>query len=642
MRIKTVSIHNFRTIYEATIDFYDVTTFVGPNGVGKSTVLYALDWFFNGERDYELTSQDATYGHEQEDIRVAVTFSELTEHDKEVLGKYSTPEATEFIAWKTKNHLTGHEELSANSRGYALFSPLKEDGLKAAEVKSLYSKIREEHPELELKESNTKANILKNIRNWELKHPDKLDLVPESVSTSFKGFNSNAALADLFTFSLVRADFRANEQAEDGKNSLLSSIIERTIDRKSADDKLKQAFEDIQNKEKSIYDDVYNAPLSDLSKSLNEVVGHYTSNRDVSIQPNVREINPPKTTFSIRVNDGDFQTEVEKQGHGFQRTLLISTLQLLSEQSTKKSNGTLCLAIEEPELYQYPVQAKVFASVLRKLAEDREKEFQVTYATHSKYFLEAQHFDQVYRLIRPDNSESYKTVFKHATMDEIKKKIGDFYPHAKNISSRLRNVYTKQLPIGIFSNVAILTEGSTDKAVLEHISKREGKKEVTLDKCGISVIDCGSKTEIIMHHAILNALGIPTLIFFDNDSGWEKRADGKNEGRMKNEARNHKNENEKIKKYFCIPDDKIINGFPKPGFYTGIKKTNVYIVDDTLETFLAANWNGWCKQYEAAKVSLNIQTKKSAEVYAEATRNLTFDTCPEGIQQFIDKAIDFC
>lgn len=98
MRIKTVSIHNFRTIYEATIDFYDVTTFVGPNGVGKSTVLYALDWFFNGERDHELTSQDATYGHEQEDIRVEVTFSELTEHDKEVLGKYSTPEVTEFIA----------------------------------------------------------------------------------------------------------------------------------------------------------------------------------------------------------------------------------------------------------------------------------------------------------------------------------------------------------------------------------------------------------------------------------------------------------------------------------------------------------------------------------------------------------------
>nr|SFZ89073.1 predicted ATP-dependent endonuclease, OLD family [Loigolactobacillus rennini] len=638
MRIKTVSIHNFRTIYEATIDFYDVTTFVGPNGVGKSTVLYALDWFFNGERDHELTSQDATYGHEQEDIRVEVTFSELTEHDKEVLGKYSTPEVTEFIAWKTKKHQTGHEELSANSRGYALFSPLKEDGLKAAEVKSLYSKIREEHPELELKESNSKANILKIIRNWELKHPDKLGFVPESVSTSFKGFNSNAALADLFTFSLVRADFRANEQAEDGKNSLLSSIIERTIDRKSADDKLKQAFEDIQNKEKSIYDDVYNAPLSDLSKSLNEVVGHYTSNRDVSIQPNVREINPPKTTFSIRVNDGNFQTEVEKQGHGFQRTLLISTLQLLSEQSTKKSNGTLCLAIEEPELYQYPVQAKVFASVLRKLAEDKTKEFQVTYATHSKYFLEAQHFDQVYRLIRPNNSETYKTIFKHATMDEIKKKIGDYYNN--NISSRLKKVYTNQLPIGIFSNAAILTEGSTDKAVLEHIPKEGG--EVTLDKCGISVIACGSKTSIIMHHAILHALGIPTLIFFDNDSGWAKRSANKSEERKAQERENHKLENEKIRKYFCIPDDKMKNGFPVPGFYTGITKTNMYIVEDTLETFLAANWDGWCKEYEAAKVSLNIQSEKSSEVCAEATTNLMFDKCPKDIRQFIDKAIELC
>ncbi|MBD8003399.1 AAA family ATPase, partial [Phocaeicola sp. Sa1YUN3] len=38
MRIEQVEIRNFRTIYNAKIDFTNITTFIGPNGVGKSTV----------------------------------------------------------------------------------------------------------------------------------------------------------------------------------------------------------------------------------------------------------------------------------------------------------------------------------------------------------------------------------------------------------------------------------------------------------------------------------------------------------------------------------------------------------------------------------------------------------------------------
>ncbi|WP_185174197.1 AAA family ATPase [Rothia nasimurium] len=46
MKISSVQIKNFRTVQEANINFDSITTFIGPNGVGKSTVLRALDWFF--------------------------------------------------------------------------------------------------------------------------------------------------------------------------------------------------------------------------------------------------------------------------------------------------------------------------------------------------------------------------------------------------------------------------------------------------------------------------------------------------------------------------------------------------------------------------------------------------------------------
>ena len=35
MRIKRVKIKNFRTLYDVTIDFHNITTFIGPNGSGN-------------------------------------------------------------------------------------------------------------------------------------------------------------------------------------------------------------------------------------------------------------------------------------------------------------------------------------------------------------------------------------------------------------------------------------------------------------------------------------------------------------------------------------------------------------------------------------------------------------------------------
>lgn len=57
MRIKSVKIKNFRALRDTEIEFDSVTTFIGPNGVGKSTILRALDWFFSRGKGEELTKK---------------------------------------------------------------------------------------------------------------------------------------------------------------------------------------------------------------------------------------------------------------------------------------------------------------------------------------------------------------------------------------------------------------------------------------------------------------------------------------------------------------------------------------------------------------------------------------------------------
>src|SRR5947199_62509 len=76
MKIKQVRIHNFRSLREAEIDFDTTTCFIGPTGAGKSTVLGALDWFFNGEKTLALDEQDLHSGAGCRRILVEVEFDQ--------------------------------------------------------------------------------------------------------------------------------------------------------------------------------------------------------------------------------------------------------------------------------------------------------------------------------------------------------------------------------------------------------------------------------------------------------------------------------------------------------------------------------------------------------------------------------------
>lgn len=116
MKIRDVRIKNFRTLKDVFIEFDVVTTFIGPNGIGKSTVLRALNWFFNGSKSGDLTEADCSFGAVDEDIEVQVTFGNLSDADRAELGKYAPEGVDTFTAWKRRTP-EGDEYLSANTKG---------------------------------------------------------------------------------------------------------------------------------------------------------------------------------------------------------------------------------------------------------------------------------------------------------------------------------------------------------------------------------------------------------------------------------------------------------------------------------------------------------------------------------------------
>lgn len=623
MKIQSVRIKNFRTLKDVTIPFDSVTTFIGPNGAGKSTVLRALDWYFNG-RPGSLTAEDCSFGVIAETIEVEVTFTDLTEKDREALGKYTPNGVVTFTAWKRRTP-DGAEVLSANAKGFPEFNTIKAAGGATAK-KDQYSTLRASRPDLNLPAANTGAAVDQAMTAWESSHADQLVDAPEMLQTNFFGFNSGGKMSGLFDYVLVTADLRASEESIDGKSSIIGRILERSVDRAAADEAIAEIVEESRAKQQKVYEEKFKEQLDAMTAQLNEVVASYSPGRAVTVSPAEVELKAPRTTFDVSVLDGTTKTAVERQGHGFQRTLLISALQLLAQSGTASEAGVICLAIEEPELFQHPIQAQTFAKVLRSLAEDAGKRIQVTYATHSPYFLEARHFDQVRRLTRSSDAMPVVTVHL-TTVADVKTKLNGVMS-AATVDRQLDSIVAADLAVALFAHRAFLVEGTTESSVFYGIGDKTTLG--SLEAAGVSIVRVGGKSSIPLAHAILTLIGIPVYVLFDADAGFEARAvaNGKKPDNIDEERMGHAKANRAVLRYF---------GRAEEDFPSAIVAGDVAIFEDHLETFLLANWPGWITACNDVAAAAGINLAKNQLAYRTATLQAE-GAVPEMLVQILAKA----
>ncbi|MGW4099103.1 ATP-dependent nuclease [Mycobacterium sp. NPDC004974] len=604
MKIQSVRIKNFRALKDVSISFDAVTTFIGPNGAGKSTVLRALDWFFNGGKTGILTGKDCSFGALDEDIEVQVTFAGLTGRDREELGKYAPDGTATFTAWKRRSP-DGSEVLSANAKGFPEFNKIK-SAPTVTEKKEFYAALRADHPELELVAASSGTAIDQALTTWEAANTDKLTPVPEVLQTNFFGFNSGGKMSGLFDFVLVTADLRASEESLDAKASIIGRILERSVDRTAADEEIARIVEESRDKQQKVYDEKFKAQLEGVTEQLNEVVASYSPGRLVSVAPSEMEMKPPRTTFDVSILDGETETAVGGQGHGFQRTLLISALQVLAQSGSASAEGVICLGIEEPELFQHPIQAQAFARVLRSLAENEGKRIQVTYATHSPSFIEARQFHQVRRLTRSSCKKPVVTVHS-ATAAEVKAKLVGFIEESR-VDRQLDGIIAGQLSVALFAHRALIVEGTTESAIFYGLADRDNI--ASLEASGVSIVPAGGKSNIPLLHAILTSLGIPAYTLFDGDGGFEARANGKAAEKVEDERKSHVAANRSILRYF---------GLAEVDFPAEQVTDSVAIFADHLEGFLAANWQEWQEACDAVEAAAGISLKKNQLAYRTAT-----------------------
>ncbi|WP_328544102.1 ATP-dependent nuclease [Streptomyces europaeiscabiei] len=600
MKIKRVCIENFCCLRTLDVSFDAITSLIGPTGVGKSTVLRALDWFFNGDKGGGLGEEDVHSAAEGKRIRVEVEFDGLTASDRVALGYYAPDGVETMRIWRTWED--GDDRITAKALAYPPFDEIRRQEGKR-EKGNAYKVLREGNPGLDLPAAKSWDDAEAAMRVWESKNRDQL-AETDVESTQFFGFAGQGLLAKLIDFVFISADLRAYEEADDSKATAVGRILEHAVDRSEAEARFTAIEDDAQTAREKVHKEVYGPMLKRLSGSLSDEVAKFSTGRHIVVKPVAQTPKPAKTAFAVSIRDGAAMTSVRRQGHGFQRALIIAALKYLAE-TRRPEDGTrsLCLAIEEPELFQHPAQTRVFAQVLRGLVASAADRTQVMYATHSPVFIDPRNYQQIRRLARVGGRDHPDVKVRQLSEQDLVESLNGRVSE-KSIRRHATTRYVKDLAEGLFVTAAVLVEGESDEAVILGFAEQQG---LSLGANGISVINVEGKGNLVLAHAILSGFGVRCYVVFDGDTGPKAMAGKPDKVPLEGEK------NMNILGYLGASET------ARPA--TACEATHAVFEDD-LESYLAEHWPAWNeRRKELAKQGDGyIADCKHAPTYAEAAR----------------------
>lgn len=519
MRISRVQIRGYRSISELDVPFDDLTALVGAGGVGKSTLLNAIDWFFAGTaleaRDFH---QPLGSGEAASEVLVAVTFTNLTDADREVLRGYAAGDGTTLTCTFSEAEGT---KLSGNAYVLPEFVHVRE-GQNAMEIRRRYQELYDEKGDaLDLPAPVGNAQTVReNMERWEREHPERCELRAKDAR-HLHGVVGSSSLASRFRYVLVRANELAAEALGDRRGSALNQLLSAVEALSEAQQRqIATVQAEAQERIKQVIKDARGRDLVTLSTGLTRRVDQYFPGAKIRLLDEVDPPREPGVSVRAQVSDhGGHPVDPDLQGHGLQRALVIALLHELAgaaESPSEPSDGgetaseppAVMLAIEEPELFQHPLQARTLAASLTTLAGTAG--IQVAYSTHSPEFTRTALFSRL-RLCRRGSEGGTRCVA--ADPAEIERAIADA-GYQGDLADKVANTLRLSLREAIFARAVLLTEGPTDSAVLRGVADRQGG----LDRDGVAVADCGTKSNLGPAIVVLNQLGIPFLALFDADA----------------------------------------------------------------------------------------------------------------------------
>lgn len=504
MRILSIEVRNYRCIAHLKLNLDSFSAFIGANGTGKSAVLHALDWFFNGGKVDEFDFRVAPDGSVEEEFSVSVTLSDLSSPLLSSWGRYVR--AGELSLRRTATR-TGRDQLSGLHMQGPGFAAVRSE-TDTAERRSLYKALRADLPELPAEIA--KAKIEEALLTWEndAANAARLVEVKDADLTNAFGFYGKQLLGSAIQFVLVPASIRLEDNVDPtGRGGAIDQLL-GTVVRAAAEaevTKWSAANEAIVSQLASNIGSAVTVASKAQMDATNRYLAEVISGGSISIEANAE---PPRIRPEIGLTAAfDFQGSslpIAKQGHGVQRSVMMAALQAAAEIS---ATGDLfsVLAIEEPELYQHPARSTAMSRALNKLV--MKGAWQVLIATHSPSFLRPESAAAVRRF----SVEGDQVRVVEGSVSQFAKRIG--LPE-ETVSKHLEKLLPSEFSNALFSDRVLLVEGASDRILIGRVLALLGHD---VDAKNWSIVNCEGKENLPVASSILATLGIDVRVLFDAD-----------------------------------------------------------------------------------------------------------------------------
>ncbi len=368
MKLKRVRLKNFRCYKEeATFNIDDLTVFVGKNDIGKSTLLDALQIFFE---EGKIDADDATINGDKEDVRIVCEFEDFPE-DIIIDTDYPTSLEKEFML-NDKKRLEIHKVYNG---------ALKNPKLKSTIAVAMHPTDPDASDLLLLKNKGLKDRAKKigaNLDGIDLKINSKLRQVIWSSIPDLKISKSEIPLAKetaktvwdqlkkyMPSYALFKSDRQSTDQdveAQDPMKQAIKEAIKTQLEELSEiEDRVNQQVTEIANK-----------TVKKLQEMDPELAEQLTPRFSTPAWANV---------FKVSLT-GDDQVPINKRGSGIRRLILLNFFRAKAEKAAhEKGSPKVLYAIEEPETSQHPNNQKMLMKAFHELAANPD--CQVILTTHN-------------------------------------------------------------------------------------------------------------------------------------------------------------------------------------------------------------------------------------------------------------------
>lgn len=395
MRISQVKIANFRSYSdEVSINFNDLTAFVGKNDVGKSTVLEALDIFFNeGKGVIKIDKDDINKECQRngnQDIKISVTFEDLP---KEIIidDSNKTTLAGEYLlkndgkleivkifpnGGKERVLITAHHP--ANPDCKELLHKKQAELKRIIDEKSISGADK-------TKNASMRSSIWNHYSGDLQLQEVEIDVTKEDVKNIWTQLKSYMPLYSLFQSDRKNAD--GDSEIQDPMKLATQEILKDAGILEALNGVAEKVTEKLKEVAKSTCEKLKEMN-PEIAKTLNPVIPSSESLKWADVFKNV----------SI---SGDDDIPLNKRGSGVKRLVLLNFFRAEAERRTNDRDvPDVIYAIEEPETSQHPDHQRKLIDALIELS--KAKHTQIILTTHSPSLVKMLDFEHL-KLVQNKN-----------------------------------------------------------------------------------------------------------------------------------------------------------------------------------------------------------------------------------------------